>query len=114
MPRTPIHAGRTHAHEDLGVPDRGPGDVGKPEHVVGCGAVLVLDDRLHGLRAGGGWRRLRRSVERCGRHGFLRLSLTYVVSRLTLRRKSVKPAIGGNADGAPAQARRRAPDAAEP
>ena len=41
-----------HAHEDLVVCDRGPGDLGEPEHVFGGGAVVVLDDRRHRPRSG--------------------------------------------------------------
>src|SRR3954468_5361885 len=49
MPRAPIHAGRSHPHQDLGVTNRGRGGVRQSEDVFGCGAVCVLDDRLHRL-----------------------------------------------------------------
>ena len=49
VPRAAIHAGRVHPDEDLVVADRGLGDLGEPEHVLGCGAVFVLDDGCIGL-----------------------------------------------------------------
>src|SRR5947207_12928298 len=49
MPRAPINAGRLYAHQDVAVAHRGPGDLLKPEDVLRCGAVCVLDDRLDRL-----------------------------------------------------------------
>ena len=71
VPGAPIHAGRTHPHQDLVVADSGPVDLRQSEDVFGCGAVLVLDDRLHRLGVGGPWCRLDRVIERWGLRRFV-------------------------------------------
>ena len=49
MDRAAIQAGCAHTHQRLVVADRGPGDLGEPQHVLGCAPVAVLDDRHHRL-----------------------------------------------------------------
>ena len=74
VPRAPVDAGRAHAHEDLAVADRRPGDLGEPQDVGGGAAVGVLDDRPHRACGGLGRRAVCRWVERGCRHGVLRAS----------------------------------------
>jgi len=64
MPGTPIHAGSPHLYQDLVVADDRPVDLRQSEDLFGCGAVVVLDDRLHRLGVGGRGRRLDRGIER--------------------------------------------------
>src|SRR6266487_329102 len=47
MPGASVHAGCAHSHHDFAVSDRGPVPLPELEDVLGGGAVLLLDDRLH-------------------------------------------------------------------